>query len=107
MNNEIREKFLPVGTVVMLKEAEKRVMIIGFCIVPTEEPDKVYDYMGCLYPEGVMDPKQNLLFNHDQIAKIYHIGLEDDEEKEFKAKLKNYLETEKNSNNADVFTEVQ
>lgn len=96
MNEQIREKYLPVGTVVMLKNASKRVMVIGFCIVPENDPDKLYDYLGCVYPEGIMDADQNLMFNHDQIDKIYHMGLEDEEEKVFKAELKKVLEeTEK------------
>lgn len=92
MNEQIREKYLPVGTVVMLKNASKRVMVIGFCIIPENDPEKVYDYLGCIYPEGVMDANQNLMFNHDQIDKIYHMGLEDEEEKTFKVKLKEVLE---------------
>ena len=92
MNEQIREKYLPVGTVVMLKNASKRVMVIGFCIIPENDPDKVYDYLGCIYPEGIMDANQNLMFNHDQIDKIYHMGLEDEEEKTFKVKLKEVLE---------------
>ena len=95
MNEQIREKYLPVGTVVMLKNASKRVMVIGFCIIPENDTEKVYDYLGCIYPEGVMDASQNLMFNHDQIDKIYHIGLEDEEEKTFKVKLKEVLEEAK------------
>ena len=31
------------------------------------------------------------MFNHDKIAKIFHLGLSDDEEKEFKKKLNDFL----------------
>lgn len=91
MNEQIQEKYLPIGTVVMLKGGEKRVMITGFCIVTEEDKNKMYDYLGCIYPEGALDPKQGLMFNHDQIDKIYHMGLIDDEEQEFKKKLKELI----------------
>ena len=81
------EKYLPVGTVVMLKGGKKRAMITGFCTVSDEDSSKVFDYSGCLYPEGFISSNQTLLFDHNQIDKIYHIGLVDEEEKEFKQKL--------------------
>ena len=80
-------KFLPIGTVVMLKGGKKRAMITGFCPVADDNKEKVYDYSGCIYPEGFLSSNQTLLFNHDQIEKIYHLGLVDEEEKQFKTKL--------------------
>ena len=98
--NEIREKFLPVGTVVMLKGGSKRVMITGFCSASQEEPDKVWDYTGCPYPEGYISSNQTCLFDHLQIEKIYHLGLaEDEEEKEFKLKMNELLESLQGMNN--------
>lgn len=85
------EKFLPIGTVVMLNGGAKRVMITGFCTIASDDNAKMYDYCGCLYPEGVVSSDKNLLFNHNQIAKIYALGYSDDEEKEFKAKLNEVL----------------
>lgn len=82
------EKYLPIGTVVMLKGGTKRAMITGFASRTEKEPNKVFDYTGCLYPEGVISTNQVLLFDHNQIEKIYHIGLIDEEEKQFKEKLK-------------------
>lgn len=84
MNNE---KYLPIGTVVMLKGGTKRVMITGFCTYADKDKSKLYDYSGVLYPEGFIASNQTLLFNHDQIEKIYHMGLIDEEEKEFKKLL--------------------
>lgn len=85
------EKFLPIGTVVMLNGGAKRVMITGFCTIASDDNSTMYDYCGCLYPEGVVSSDKNLLFNHNQIAKIYALGYSDDEEKEFKAKLNEVL----------------
>lgn len=89
MNNE---KYLPIGTVIMLKGGEKRCMIIGFCTT-TADDDSMYDYCGCLYPEGVLSSDQTLMFNHDQIEKIYYLGFVDEEEKEFKTKLNEVINT--------------
>lgn len=81
------EKYLPIGTVVMLKNGKKRAMITGFCSISGDDKTKVFDYSGCLYPEGFISSNQTLLFNHEQIEKIYYMGLIDEEEKQFKQKL--------------------
>lgn len=93
------EKYLPIGTVVMLKDGKKRVMITGFCTVPNDDKEKIYDYSGCLFPEGIITSEQTMVFNHDQIEKIYHLGLMDDEEKEFKNKLEQIMKDYSSSNN--------
>lgn len=85
--NQKYEKYLPIGSVVLLENGTKRLMITGFCVVPNDDKTKVYDYSGCLYPEGVISSEQIALFNHDQIKTIYAIGYSDDEEKQFKEKL--------------------
>jgi len=83
----MKEKFLPLGSVVLLKNATKRLMITGFYVKADENNEKTYDYVGCLYPEGVISSKENCVFNHEQIDKIFFIGYSDDEEKRFKEKL--------------------
>lgn len=88
---EIGEKFLPVGTVVMLKGGKKRVMITGFCTAEKDKQEKIWDYSGCFYPEGMVSAQKIFLFDHSQIETVYHKGLVDDEEKEFKKKLEEAL----------------
>lgn len=83
----MREKYLPVGSVVLLENGSKRIMVNGFCAIDPKNPKKVYDYSGVLFPEGSLSSDQALLFDHEQIARIDHIGLEDQEETEFKQKL--------------------
>lgn len=85
------EKYLPIGTVCILKNAKKRVMVTGFAAKGKETGDKMFDYIGCLYPEGVISSDKNLLFNHDQIDKIFYMGYVDEEQKELMNKLKSYL----------------
>ena len=96
--NKKYEKYLPIGSVVLLKNAKKRIMITGFCIKSKESDlDKAFDYIGCLYPEGIIDSEKNLLFDHNQIETIYAIGYSDDEEREFKKKLQEVLKEENNN----------
>lgn len=85
------DKYLPVGTVVLLKDASKKLMITGFCVAEEEKSNTIYDYCGCLYPEGYINSKENALFNHNQISKIYYMGFQDEEGKEFKSKLIEFM----------------
>lgn len=95
----MREKYLPIGTVVLLKGGRKRAMITGFCSVAQENQEKIYDYSGCVYPEGYLSSNQVCLFDHDQIEKIFFLGFEDDEEKAFKDKLNKIVSLVENANN--------
>lgn len=94
------EKYLPVGTVVMLKGGKKRVMIMGFtCIDDSNENPRLYDYCGVLYPEGFIASNKNLLFNHDQIEKVFYMGYRDEEEEKFKETLREVVNKVSNQNN--------
>lgn len=94
MQNSL-EKYLPIGSVVILKNGKKRIMITGYATIDLEKKDKVYDYMGCMFPEGVISTNQNLLFNHEDIQQVFCIGFSDEEQKDFSKKLKDTL-TEEN-----------
>ena len=85
--NEIGEKYLPIGSVIVLKNATKRIMITGFASMSPETGDTVFDYSGCPYPEGFFNYNQVLVFNHDQIDKVYFKGYSDEEEVKFKKTL--------------------
>ena len=87
----IEEKYLPAGTVCMLKGGKKKVMIVGFAIMPKENPNTYYDYMGALYPEGIISNDQTLVFNHEQIETVYAKGYADQEQIEFNQKLKQFI----------------
>jgi hypothetical protein len=103
----MKEKYLPIGTVVLLKGGRKRAMITGFCSVAQENQEKIYDYSGCVYPEGYLSSNQVCLFDHDQIDKIFFLGFEDDEEKAFKDKLNKIVASiEEENANAGMATET-
>lgn len=80
------ENLLPIGSVVLLKGGDKRVMIICRISAPTNE-GKVYDYGGCLYPEGVIDPNEIYFFDHGSIERTYFIGFQDSEELRFREEV--------------------
>lgn len=84
---QLYDKYLPIGTVVLLKGGTKRLMIIGFCAKPVGEETE-YDYTGCLYPEGIISTDNVALFNHEQIEQVYNVAYTDQEEMEFKKNLK-------------------
>lgn len=97
----MKDKFLPIGTVVMLKKGNKKVMINAYGVFSTDKvfnngkeiPRKkeLFEYGGCTYPEGVLDPNMICAFNHGDIEKIYHMGFSSPEYDEFITKLqKNY-----------------
>lgn len=83
----MEEKYLPIGTVVLLKGGTKKVMINGFCAVTEAKKDKIFDYRGCPFPEGVLQSSGVALFDHDQISEIVHMGYKNDESINFLDKL--------------------
>lgn len=78
------EKYLPVGTVVMLKSGQMAMMITGYK-VRTETLEE-YDYCGCIYPIGFTSDQKGT-FNHDQIEKVIYMGYKDDNYIELNKKL--------------------
>ena len=69
---------LPIGSVVLLKNSKKKVMIVGLLQVQ-EGNSKVYDYSACIFPEGMIDPEHLYLFDNDQIDSLYFMGFQDGE----------------------------
>ena len=100
--SEIGERFLPIGTVVLLKGGKKELMIISYCIIPSGEAydkngkidvkDTMFDYGACVYPEGMITSDQLFAFNHGQIDKIVFKGYETDKQKEISRILVGGLE---------------
>ena len=93
MTNEI----LPIGSVVLLKQGIKKLMIIAIKTAPAEEPERVFDYMGVVYPEGYLGKKSLFLFNHEDINDIIYRGYENPEREEFMRKF-NEIYSEKDNN---------
>lgn len=91
--NEIGEKYLPIGSVVLLKGATKRIMITGFASTSPDTGSRVFDYSGCTYPEGFLSYNKVCVFDHNQIDNVYFTGFVDEEEKAFMAALNKGMES--------------
>ncbi|MBP5678902.1 MAG: DUF4176 domain-containing protein [Bacilli bacterium] len=78
----MNEEFLPLGSIVLLKGGTVPVVVIGYTVIE-EGSSELWDYLGCAYPIGVMDPERNLLFKRNQIEKVLFVGYIDDDGKKF------------------------
>lgn len=73
---------LPVGSVVLLKDATKKLAIIGILQVNSEQ-NRIYDYLGVPYPEGFIGADTNFLFNHEDINDVIFTGYTNPERESF------------------------
>ena len=74
---------LPIGSIVRLTDGEKKVMICGR-VVCQGDNNQIYDYAGCVYPQGIVDSNHLFFFNKDAIAEFFFIGFQDREEMDFR-----------------------
>ena len=82
--------YLPMGTIVVLKNGFKKLMIFGRRQKHIESGEE-YDYIACLYPEGNIKSNMSILFNEEDIQEVIHMGYSDEDEKRYKEK---YLKAE-------------
>ena len=114
MKNEVKEKYLPIGTVVKLIGGKAVLMITGFCIKPQGKitgpkgeientKDTYFDYSAVPYPAGIMNTEINVVFNHENIEAVLHMGLESEIHTEYskflKEQMKKMDESEKKEEN--------
>ncbi|MGG0726685.1 DUF4176 domain-containing protein [Bacillus paramycoides] len=79
----MNSQLFPIGSIVILKEGTKKLMIFGRKQqVETDEVRK-FDYMGCPYPEGYINSDFTYLFDHNDIQEVVSTGYEDQEERTF------------------------
>lgn len=78
---------LPIGSIVLLKDGEKRLMVCGIKQTNAGGDGQEYDYLGVLYPEGHIGEQFQYLFNHADIDNVVFRGYEDKERNELLAKL--------------------
>lgn len=86
------ERTLPIGSVVSLYGAEKRLMVLGYLKYLRGDDRKVYDYCGCTFPEGYLNSESTAVFNHEDIEHIYALGFQDKVQFEFQNRLLQILE---------------
>lgn len=80
---------LPIGSVVMLHNGKKPVMIYG--IYQTDnESGKEYDYISVVWPEGSMGTGTSFMFNAEDVDKLLFRGAEGVARDQFLDKLVSY-----------------
>lgn len=90
-NIEILDKYLPLGTIVLIKGNVKKLMIIARGVLAGKGEDrKIFDYGAALYPEGLMD-ERIIFFNHEDIFKIVAEGYSDSDDEIMNENIKNWL----------------
>jgi hypothetical protein len=80
------KNLLPIGSIVLLKEGQRKLMICGRIVTKGTEA-QIYDYVGCVYPQGVVSSSNMYFFNRDAIDMIYFIGFQDQEELQYRHAL--------------------
>ena len=80
-------ELLPIGSVVLLHNGKKKVMIIG---VMQRDRNKRYDYLGVFYTEGSLGPTSQVLFDHENVKEVFFRGYEDEERDKFVDFLTDY-----------------
>lgn len=80
-------ELLPIGSIIHLEGANKRMMVFGILQADSGNPDKIFDYVGVPYPEGNMGTEQQYLFMHKDIEQVHFRGFEDVERQQFIARL--------------------
>lgn len=80
-------KLLPNGSIVRLREGTKKLVIYGRKQIIVTDPLRPFDYIGCLYPEGYINPDYTYVFNHEDIEEVIFTGYVDEEEEQFSAQL--------------------
>ncbi len=104
---EIESRFLPIGTVVLLKGGKRELMITSYCIMPSGDvydkngkvdvTGQVFDYGACFYPEGMVTSDQLFAFNHEQIERVCYMGYKTQQQIDVSNMLKSGLEEMKKS----------
>ncbi|OOC60582.1 DUF4176 domain-containing protein [Paenibacillus ihbetae] len=81
------QTLLPNGSIVILKEGEKKLVIYGRKQILALDEPILYDYLACPYPEGYISPEFSYVFNHEDIAEVIFTGYTDGEEEKFQEVL--------------------
>ena len=77
MNDKRRKMVLPIGSVVMLNNGTKPVMIFGYLQKSSLRPGEIADYVGVPYPEGNLHVKAQFGFQMTDIKEVLFEGYRD------------------------------
>lgn len=87
-----RIDYLPLGSVVYLKEGNKKLVIVARGLVAKNGDGFIlFDYGGVPYPEGLVDDKM-AYFQQDAISKVVFEGYKDLDDEATVDKINSYVE---------------
>lgn len=66
-------KYYPIGTVVILKDGNRPLMIYGRKQIQ-ENSNLIWDYVACLYPEGNIGDEYTFFFQQEEIGAVLFEG---------------------------------
>ncbi|MBR4618626.1 MAG: DUF4176 domain-containing protein [Bacilli bacterium] len=76
----MKENYLPLGSVIKLKNSNKSLMIIGYGLCTKNKDDKkYYDYSVCTWPEGTIELDKMILCNQEDIETVIFEGYKNEE----------------------------
>lgn len=88
--NVTESGILPIGTILEIRQSEKKLMIVGRRMINLKSNVlEYYDYTACLYPEGIVD-NNFIFFNEEDINNIILIGISDDVDKQLIKRIKKW-----------------
>ena len=90
------EKYLPLGSIVVLKGNIKKLMIVARGVMTGGENGRLLDYGAVMYPEGLIDENM-IFFNHKDIYKVVFEGYSDSDEEIMNANIQNWVKGKKDA----------
>lgn len=78
-------KWLSSGSVVSMKDARKRLMIVGR--LQRGGDGSLFHYAGVYWPEGILSRDELYLFNQEDIGILWFMGFQEAEEFHFRKML--------------------
>lgn len=100
-------KYLPIGSVVKLKNNDKFLMITGYYSLEYNNSVKIYDYVGCSYPEGFLIRNNSYSFNHSDILQVVFAGFVNDDYKKLNANLIDQLNNNESMKQPSTFVNLK
>ena len=89
----MEDKYLPIGTIVFIKEDIVMHMIVGY--LSKDKEGKLYDYISIPFPYGMLSVETVSPFNTNDIEKVIFNGYKNDTFTELNNYLNDYLNKEK------------
>lgn len=83
----MEKNFLPIGSVITMQGAKRKLMIIGTG-VRDKETNKTYDYVAVPYPQGYLGAEAMFLCNQEDVATLDYLGYVNAEYQMLQAKIR-------------------